>query len=634
MNFRYDINGLRAIAVIAVVLFHFNPSWVPGGFAGVDVFFVISGFLMTGIIFRGLEKDNFSLFQFYVARANRIIPALAVLCIILLVFGWLYLTPSDYKVLGKHVASSISFLSNIVYWRESGYFDAASHEKWLLHTWSLSVEWQFYILYPVVILALKKFLPLRSLKLLLVFGTTLGFILSVIATNKWPNPSYYLLPTRAWEMMMGGVAYAYPWNLSEKKKRVLEFLGLSLILGSYFFVTSSIPWPGHFAILPVLGAYFIIISNRQNSFITNNFIFQPLGKWSYSIYLWHWPIVVFIYSYGLDEATIAGILLSIFLGGMSSKYIERISFKNYSSWFLFYQVKPLYMVVALIPISLFVYIENGINSPVRELTKSPESKYLNMYHHENYVTDSFLKEYRQECDFFDSFNYVEKSNGIDDSCFKLNNDSKYSALLWGDSHAQALSYGLRNNFPEMDILQVASSGCRPLIEKDNKTTGEFKKACDRSNEKAFETVISFNPDFVFLAQKNEHDLNDYLKIVKESRALGIKSRFVLIGPVPQWEPSLPKAIAMRHMDAKEKKFEDYSFVTELLDIDNNLRERYSKSEIFYISLLDELCDGTECLAKVDNENTPIVWDYGHLTLEGSNYIVKNIIKPKIDIYLK
>ncbi|EJL6928604.1 hypothetical protein NMT03_004723, partial [Vibrio alginolyticus] len=169
---------------------------------------------------------------------------------------------------------------------------------------------------------------------------------------------------------------------------------------------------------------------------------------------------------------------------------------------------------------------------------------------------SFLKEYRQECDFFDSFNYVKKSNGIDDSCFKLNNDSKYSALLWGDSHAQALSYGLRNNFPEMDILQVASSGCRPLIEKDNKTTGEFKKACDRSNEKAFETVISFNPDFVFLAQKNEHDLNDYLKIVKESRALGIKSRFVLIGPVPQWEPSLPKAIAMRHMDAKEKKFED------------------------------------------------------------------------------
>ena len=148
-SFRQDINGLRAIAVIAVVLFHFNASWMPGGFAGVDVFFVISGFLMTGIIFRGIEQENFSILKFYVARANRIIPALAVLCLVLLVFGWFYLTPLDYKALGKHAASSVAFLSNIIYWRESGYFDAASHEKWLLHTWSLSVEWQFYILYPL-----------------------------------------------------------------------------------------------------------------------------------------------------------------------------------------------------------------------------------------------------------------------------------------------------------------------------------------------------------------------------------------------------------------------------------------------------------------------------------------------------
>ena len=136
MKFRKDINGLRAIAVIAVVLFHFNPSAVTGGFAGVDVFFVISGFLMTGIIFRGIEQNNFSILRFYVARANRIIPALAVLCMALLIFGWFYINPVDYQIIGKHIASSITFLSNIIYWRESGYFDAASHEKWLLHTWS------------------------------------------------------------------------------------------------------------------------------------------------------------------------------------------------------------------------------------------------------------------------------------------------------------------------------------------------------------------------------------------------------------------------------------------------------------------------------------------------------------------
>jgi len=134
MKFRKDINGLRAIAVIAVVLFHFNESWLPGGFAGVDVFFVISGFLMTGIILKGIEQENFSILKFYVARANRIIPALAVLCSVLLLFGWFYLGPVEYRALGKHVTSSMGFLSNMVYFLESGYFDAASHGKWLLHT--------------------------------------------------------------------------------------------------------------------------------------------------------------------------------------------------------------------------------------------------------------------------------------------------------------------------------------------------------------------------------------------------------------------------------------------------------------------------------------------------------------------
>ncbi|GAL07089.1 O-antigen acetylase [Photobacterium aphoticum] len=205
MKFRADINGLRALAVIAVVLFHFNPSWVPGGFAGVDVFFVISGFLMTGIIFRGFENSNFSIINFYVARANRIIPALSVVCLALLVFGWFYLTPLDYRALGKHVTSSMGFLSNVIYWRESGYFDTASHSKWLLHTWSLSVEWQFYMIYPVVLVLLKKCMSLTNIKRLLVAGTTIGFILSAYATYRWPNPAYFLLPTRAWEMMMGGL---------------------------------------------------------------------------------------------------------------------------------------------------------------------------------------------------------------------------------------------------------------------------------------------------------------------------------------------------------------------------------------------------------------------------------------------
>jgi peptidoglycan/LPS O-acetylase OafA/YrhL len=177
--FRKDINGLRALAVIAVVIFHFKPTWMEGGFAGVDVFFVISGFLMTGIIFRSLELNDFSVLKFYVARANRIIPALALLCIFLLLMGMIILTPNEYKELGKHVVGSIGFFSNILYWSESGYFDSASHDKWLLHTWSLSVEWQFYIIYPLVIFLLHKFISIKYLKLLILIGAITSFILCI-----------------------------------------------------------------------------------------------------------------------------------------------------------------------------------------------------------------------------------------------------------------------------------------------------------------------------------------------------------------------------------------------------------------------------------------------------------------------
>lgn len=136
MKFRYDINGLRAIAVIAVVLYHFNPTLLPGGFVGVDVFFVISGFLMTGIIFSGLENNNLDLYKFYQARANRIVPPLTILCLFLLAFTFLQLSPLDYITIGKHISSSLLFFSNMIYWRESGYFDVSSYDKWLIHTWS------------------------------------------------------------------------------------------------------------------------------------------------------------------------------------------------------------------------------------------------------------------------------------------------------------------------------------------------------------------------------------------------------------------------------------------------------------------------------------------------------------------
>ena len=631
MNFRYDINGLRAVAVIAVVLFHFQPNLLTGGFAGVDVFFVISGFLMTGIIFRGFESDSFSLFKFYVARANRIIPALAVLCLTMFVFGWLCFTPIEYKLLSKHIISSLGFISNIMYWKESGYFDVGSHEKWLIHTWSLSVEWQFYIIYPLILMVFKKIFTLKTVKKLLLAATILGFMFSVVSAIKWPNPSYFLLPARAWEMMLGGVAFVYPVVMANTLKKMTEFVGLLLIVLSCIFVTNAVPWPGYYALASVAGAYLIVIANRQDSIITNNLVFQSIGRWSYSIYLWHWPIVVFgFFSY--KQWWAIGIPLSVLLGFLSYHFVESYKFKSFVSWKKIFQVKPLWATGLVGALSVFVFISNGADRDFRQAARSEKVEFLARYNKDNYINNYFKQEYRSVCNYFDADSRTAKHHDIDTSCYEGEPDSG-GIFLWGDSHAQALSHGLRHIFPDVKFNQIASSWCRPLVENDTQTNGDFKISCDRSNKKAFETIQHLNPKVIILAQYDRHDENDFLKIVEKLRSNGVTSKIILIGPQPQWYPSLPKAIAKRHMDREDKVFTDPYFYSKLWKINKTLVDKYFDTEIEYISVINSLCKDKKCLAKVDDNNTPLVWDYGHLTFEGSEYVVKHIIAPKIQDYL-
>ena len=368
MKFRKDINGLRAIAVIAVVLFHFFPTSLPGGFAGVDVFFVISGFLMTGIIFRGIEQNNFSILSFYVARANRIIPALAILCATLLVFGWFYLDLIDYKSLGKHAVGSITFISNIMYWKEAGYFASDSLSNWLLHTWSLSVEWQFYIIYPLVLLIMRKFMSIKIIKLMILGATILSFIFCIFASYRWTDASYFLLPTRIWEMLLGGVAYLYPFTLPDSRKKIAEWSGIAMVVSSYFLISADNHWPGYLALFPVLGSFLIIQAQRDDSVITSNIVLQKIGAWSYSIYLWHWPIVVAIYMYSLDyKYSYLGVGLSILLGFISYKYVERFKFKNnFKSYIQYLSFKPLYMVIVISVIGASSFYSNGFDYRVSE----------------------------------------------------------------------------------------------------------------------------------------------------------------------------------------------------------------------------------------------------------------------------
>lgn len=328
-GFRKDINGLRALAVTAVVLYHFNVGGLIGGFIGVDVFFVISGFLMTGIITKGLQQGDFSILSFYWSRAKRIIPALVVVAAVLLILGWFFLAPNEYKLLAKHARQSLFFLSNVSYLRESGYFDSASHSKWLLHTWSLSVEWQFYLALPVILTVVWKLFPSKK-AMIAVHSVVLvcSFLTCVALTNTAQEKAFYLLQSRAWEMLLGGLCVLLVSNFkpSLAARKALEYCGLLLILASVFLIDAAQAWPGYLAVIPTFGAVLVLAAKQENSLWSNNRITRWLGTRSYSLYLWHWPLVAgLFYFYQQDNSLwiTAAILVALLLSELSYRIVEQ-----------------------------------------------------------------------------------------------------------------------------------------------------------------------------------------------------------------------------------------------------------------------------------------------------------------------
>ncbi|AGQ92420.1 hypothetical protein M634_13025 [Vibrio parahaemolyticus O1:Kuk str. FDA_R31] len=646
MTFRYDINGLRAIAVIAVVLFHFNPDWLPGGFAGVDVFFVISGFLMTGIIFKGFDNEDFKLFKFYVARANRIIPALAFLCLTLLIFGWFYLSPTDYIQLGKHVATSASFLSNFLYWQESGYFAQESHEKWLLHTWSLSVEWQFYVVYPVALLILKRFTSTATLKRLVLIGTVVGFVYSVIATQKWPEAAYYLLPTRAWEMMAGGVAYLYPWSLQDKNKKVVEFLGLALILFSVIFMSKHTLWPGHMALLPVLGSYLVIISNRQGSVFTSNIACQYIGKWSYSIYLWHWPIVVLLsLKLKFANSELLGVIISIYLGYLSHRYIESIKFQSYKNWLDVPKVKPIVFALVIATLGSSLYIKNGVT--------------------ERFESDMFLG-------LSNSFGLVvndvkcHNSKSVQKSCHGGASDEK-NILLLGDSHAgtiarQLYDVSLKKGY---SYRQFTHGGCTEINSITRLNEGRFGTEEDKRCSVVSDQIASYleNPQsprytIVYMArlplylsgerfdnglggkegkpkawvESNTDDSPNEAISSKLNYWLSLGHKLVLVYPVPEVGWDVTKFAFVNDLEPiifadniNSEIATPYSLFKERSDSSYSVLNEVKGESVFRVYPEKLLCTPEKgCLA---NSNTEFYYfDDDHLSTHGAKLVVNAIAK--------
>ncbi len=605
--FRKDINALRAIAVIAVVLFHFNSNLVPGGFAGVDVFFVISGFLMTGIVFKN-DGVNFSLANFLSARATRIIPALFVLCIALIIFGYFYLYTYDLTLLLKHVKESALFYSNVAYYRESGYFDSSSHYKWLLHTWSLSVEWQFYVIFPVVIVIARRFVSLPVIKVLFLFATGASFLLSAFASFKWPEASYYLLPTRSWELMLGGVVYLYPLTVHESYKKRTQLFGVFLIFVSYMSISELNAWPGYLALIPVLGAYLILQSKREEGILANTVILQKIGLWSYSIYLWHWPLVV-AFTMGIYTSALLGVLLSLVLGFISYTFIEKRKFNL---------LETSYIMLSLFVVFIFSYYtmdSRSIDLSVKGLNYNELRTEKSIFMKDYSVPGCNFKSYNEKAD------RIEYKGTIEPSCISKKKNN--SILIWGDSHAQHLNYGLTRSYQEqsVDVLQIATFSCRVT------NTNVSDLACVESNTFFWTSVSTINPDVILISQRNQH-LKITGELLTKIQAL-TDSEIIVVGPSPEWDFE-------REIRVESKGESIYRKPNNLKELDNDhkLKELYKGYEnIKYISMFDSLCrygEQPKCLFLLGEQLNYLSADGGHFSRLGSDYVANHVLKDEID----
>lgn len=458
INYRPDIDGLRAVAVLSVVLYHAGIKWFSGGYVGVDVFFVISGYLITTILFREIEANEFSILKFYERRIRRIYPALYTTLLFILIAAYYLYTPQNFAQTGKSSAATVGFISNILFWSESGYFDAPSTLKPLLHTWSLAVEEQFYIVFPLLIFLIMRFAR-RWLRSILAGIALISFLLSLFVMRLDAPAAFYFTHLRAWELLMGGLLalHILPTQKNGNTSHLLSFIGIILIIGSMVTYTESTSFPGMSAILPTLGSVLIIYSGMGGeSMIGKALSWSPLvfiGKISYSLYLWHWPIIILGRYYLIKNPSslqMSSLVLVSFVVSAFSWLVVEKPFRSRS-----FLPKPKIFAFAggvmaiTLAVSGLVYLKQGL--PGRFDDKEVAA----------YTDISGLWGQQKKCNLadgkaFDGFN----------RCMLGDGSSVPTFVLWGDSHAQALA-------PAIDAAAIQDgttgylanqSACPPLLE--------------------------------------------------------------------------------------------------------------------------------------------------------------------------
>lgn len=484
IQYRPEIDGLRAVAITAVMLCHFGLSVFQGGYVGVDVFFVISGFLITSLIMKDLKAGTFTLANFWERRFRRILPPLVVMIMATLVAAWFLYLPVDYDLLGQQVASQAIFSSNILFKLQTGYFDTAGLIKPLLHTWSLAVEEQFYVIFPLAAYLTWIYRREKFTKYLWITGIV-TFIAAAFIVRNSPSSAFYLLPFRAWELLMGSLLALRPpeKRLSPRLNDTLGFLGLGAILIAVLSYDSHTVFPGFSALLPCLGAVAIILSNTHETNSVGRVLSMKgpvfIGLISYSLYLWHWPIVSFLNYNGRitfnPEIVLLCFALSLMLATLSWHYIEKPVRKKV----ILKTTRGLYFssfaaLTILAVLGLTIHFKHGIPSRLPpEVVQYAEGSLDSNPH-------------RAACNKpkFDRFE-------TGDICqTNANQSMKPSFAVWGDSHADAMAtafYDLSKKYNKKNGYIITAHGCPPILGYAQKGYDGFD--CPGFNQRAFDFIL-------------------------------------------------------------------------------------------------------------------------------------------------
>jgi peptidoglycan/LPS O-acetylase OafA/YrhL len=627
-DYREDIDWLRAIAVLAVVAFHFEAPAVFGGFVGVDIFFVISGYLITGIIQSELQGGGFSFARFYERRVRRLLPALYAMVALTAIPSFHYLLTSERAEFFRSVAAVVTFTSNFFFWFQTGYFDHAAVEKPLLHTWSLAVEEQFYLALPLMLWGLARVARGRRIALPAALGALglASFTLCVWLMNSDRSANaFFMSPPRAWEFLIGGVVAipGFPVLRHALAQQIARGIALLLIAIPIFSLRQGPGFPGFNALAPCIGAAMFIwsgigVPSLKRSGYSPLTIAKFFGQISYSLYLWHWPLFTFarfsrnsLVLDGTDK--IALFALTVMISYLSWRFVEQ-PFRLKS---LAPTRRAAFGIAGLASVVLLAGGAVGI-----VLSRTPSDADRAALQLESYNIYNYQPLYRLgDC-------FAPDRGVFGDSCLALAT-GKTNWLLWGDSLAAHYFHGLRKatDPQSVNILQATQAACMPTLNaaaQGNASCRGFAAQMDGFFRERKPDLVIMSADWLEYGRPPRFDgmIADLGQTISRLNELGIA--VVLLGPAVQFRARLPSMLMRAHLRAIEPRSDDF-VLPDIFALDDRMKAALpAHAKFAYISVVDAACPLRQCPLTVDG-GIPLSWDHAHLTAEGSSYVMDRVV---------